>query len=119
MRKGLIVLLGLGVIAGYGSALGHMRHRTNGGGYGGHECGSWSRYEGYNDERAVAPVVAAPVAPAPAPVQQQAPQMVVPQIIIVQPQAAPAANAPTIIYQPAPAPAPKAEQPAAKPTGAE
>ena len=47
---------------------------------------------------------------------------VVPQIIIVQPQGAAPAAAPTVIYAPAPAPAAapeKAAQPAAKPTGQE
>src|SRR5438105_7730630 len=102
-RRPLIVLLGLGVLAGYGSALGHMRHRWGGQGPYGHDCGSWSRYE--QEQQNVAPVVAPPVvqAPAPAPVQQQAP--VIPQIIIVQPQAAaPATPAPTVIVQQPPAP---------------
>ena len=118
MRKPLIVLLGLGVLAGYGSALGGMRHHWRmhhgGGAYEG-GCGWSQRYE------EAAPVVNVPApapAPAPAPVQQQ-PQVVMPQIIIVQPQAVPAAPAPTVIVQPA-APAPveakKAEQPAKAPT---
>lgn len=112
MRKPLMVLLGLGVIAGYGSALGHMRHRMHGdcGGGGRWAEGRWQdgpyggSYRWGNGPREQAPV--APVA-APAPVQQQP---VMPQIIIVQPQAvaqpAPAA-APTIIVQ-----QPQAVQPA-------
>jgi hypothetical protein len=102
MRKPLIVLLGLGVLFGYGSALGHMRHRWHhGGAYGEGGCDRWSqRY----DEPA--PVVTAPApAPAPAPVQQQP---VMPQIIIVQPQAVPAAPAPMVIVQQPQAAAPSA-----------
>src|SRR5205823_386189 len=109
MRKGLIVLLGLGVLAGYGSALGHMRHRWHGGAGGPYEggCDRWSQQY---DEPAQAPVVTAPApapAPVPAPVQQQP---VVPQIIIVQPQAAPAGQAPVIVVQ-QPAQAPQTVQP--------
>mgnify|MGYP001349783893 CR=1 FL=1 len=115
MRKPLIVLLGLGVLVGYGSALGQMRSRWQHG-YAHGDCESrWGRrYQA----PAPAPVVTAP-APAPAPAPPPAPvQQLVPQIIIVQPQALPAAQAPTVIFQPAPAVPEKAgpavEQPAAK-----
>jgi hypothetical protein len=104
MRRPLIVLLGLGVLLGYGSAFGHLRHRWHHGGYGEGSCDRWSqRY----DEPA--PVVTAPMpAPTPAPAVTPAVQQpVVPQIIIVQPQAAPAAPAPTVVVQPS-APAPSA-----------
>ena len=99
-RKPLIVLLGLGVLAGYGSAFGHLRHRWHGGGpYGEGGCDRWSqRWDA--PAPVAAPTVTAP-APAPAPAPQQ---QLVPQIIIVQPQAVPAAQAPTVIVQP-PAPA--------------
>jgi hypothetical protein len=98
MRRGLIVLLSLGVVAGYGSAFGHMHHRMHDR-WAAHrgECGSWSRYDEpvsvNTPAQAPAPVAAAP---APAPVQQLP---VMPQIIIVQPQAMPAAPAPTVVFQ--------------------
>ena len=130
MRKGLIVLLGLGVVAGYGSALGSFaRHRGachgrwDEGQYG--YAPHWQR--GPLPQPQVAPAQAAPapvVVPAPAAPAQQ--QQVTPQIIIVQPSA-PAAAPPTVVVQPsspvvvpaAPAvPAAKAE-PAAKAPSAE
>jgi len=123
MRRGLIVLLSLGVVAGYGSAFGHMHHRMHDR-WAAHrgECGSWSRYDEpvsvNTPAQAPAPVAAAP---APAPVQQLP---VMPQIIIVQPQAVPAAPAPTVVVQQPAAPAqptvvvqPPAPAPAAAPTG--
>lgn len=111
MRKPLIVLLGLGVIAGYGSAIAGARHRWHHGYEGG--CDSrWSQR--WERPAPVAPVVTAP-APAPAPVPAPVPQQqLVPQIIIVQPQAVPAAQAPTVIVQP-----PSQEKPAAKPNAQE
>jgi hypothetical protein len=104
MRKPLIVLLGLGVLVGYGSALGSMRHRWHHG-YGQGDCGSrW----GQRYEETARPIVTAPApAPAPAPAAPAPQQQLVPQIIIVQPQAVPAAQAPTVIVQP-PAAAPAA-----------
>jgi hypothetical protein len=106
MRAFAIVLLSLGVIGGYGSAFHHMHHHGS--------CGAAYEREGrwvpghweYESERAVAPAAPAP-APAPAPVVT--PTFLPPQIIVVQPQQAPAAP-PTIVVQPpaqaAPAPAP-------------
>src|SRR4051812_29936521 len=117
MRRPLIVLLGLGVLFGYGSAIGGaMRHhRWHQGEYADGECGSggWGRWSQRYEPPAPVAVPTAPVA-APAPVQA-APVM--PQIIIVQPQAAaPATPAPTVIVQqpPAPAPAPAPVAPAPK-----
>ncbi len=124
MRRLAIVVLSLGVIGGFGSALHHMHHR---GGCGYEQEGRWVPGHWEADAREVtAPVAAqAPAAvAAPAPIQQTAPQ-----IIIVQPQQAPAAAAPTIVMQPAPtapstyviqppaAAAPKTE--AARPAAAE
>jgi hypothetical protein len=105
MRRGLIVLLGLGVIAGYGSAFGHMHHRWHERWAAAHhgECGPWSRYE----QNELEPVAVAAPAPAPAPAPVQQPQQLIPQIIIVQPQAVPAAPAPTVVLQ-QPAIAPQA-----------
>ncbi|MBK7862775.1 MAG: hypothetical protein IPJ65_30030 [Archangiaceae bacterium] len=118
MRRPLIVLLGLGVLVGYGSAFAHMRHRMH------HGCGDGdsSRWSQRYDEappwvRApgfVPPAAQAPQPPAPAPQQYQQP--VVPQIIIVQPQAA-APSAPTTVVVQPPAPAvnnPKANAPSAE-----
>ncbi len=90
MRKGLMVLLGLGVVLGYGSAIARASHYRHG-------CNErWSqRYD--NDERsrwnapppmpAAAPVVVtAPAAPAVAP---SGPVIVAPQAAAPAPAAAP------------------------------
>ncbi len=104
MRKGLIVLLSLGVVVGFGSGFARIAHR--GGGcherwgneYDGRE-GRYDRFDRYDRnerfERGPAPV-AAPVAAAPAPVY----------IVIPQPaaQAAPIiVNGPAPLISPAPA----------------
>jgi hypothetical protein len=99
MRAFAIVLLSLGVIGGYGSALHHLRHGSScGAGYGrGYESeGRWvpGHWE-YESERTAAPAAPVVVAPAAAP----APVIPAPQIIVVQPQQAPAAP-PTIVVQP-------------------
>ena len=127
-RPFLVVLLGFGVLFGYGSAIGSAvrHHRWAHGEYAQGECGggSWGRWSQRYEPPA--PVVTAPApAPAPAPVQQQqqmqAPATVVPQIIIVQPQAAPSTPAPTVIVQqPQVQPTPPAKaEPAAKAPSAE
>jgi hypothetical protein len=110
MRKGLIVLLSLGVVVGFGSGFARMAHR----GGGCHE--RWgNRYDGPNDgygygrydrgnrfERNAAPVAAPVAAPAPAP----AAAAPAPVYIVIP---APAAQAPVIVNNaPAPAAAPAA-----------
>lgn len=108
MRRVLLVLLGFGVFAGYGSAIASARwhHRQHGG------CeGRWSR----SSERppfaptpAAAPVVIPQAAPAPAPAAALPAQ----QIFLIMPGAQGAAAAPQVITvpvptaQPAQAPAP-------------
>jgi hypothetical protein len=110
MRRFAIVLLSFGVIGGFASGFASM-HRMHHGGCGYSEEGRWvpGHFEPYA-EKTVAP------APAPAPLAAPAPQ-----IIVVQPQAAPSAP-PTIVVQPAPvvlpaAPAVKTET--AKPPASE
>jgi hypothetical protein len=113
MRRVLLVLLGFGVFAGYGSAIASARwhHRMhNGGG-----CeGRWSQRGYYDNNRdddrtvaapAVAPTPQAQVinvpqaAPAPAPAQQLPAQ----QIFLIMPGAqGPAAAAPQVITVPVP-----------------
>lgn len=94
MRKGLMVLLGLGVVFGYGSAFARLAHHRHG------EChGGWQeRWHGERgdgpDSRFEVPAAAPAAAPAPAPVA--APQTVV----VPQAPAAPAAPAPIIVVVP-------------------
>ena len=66
MRKGLIVLLSLGVVVGFGSGLARMAHRGSCHGGGGHE--RWSTGDGFERSN---PAPAAPAAiPQPAPAAQ-------------------------------------------------
>ena len=111
MRRVLLVLLGFGVFAGYGSAIASARwHARHGGG----GCESrWSRTSEFEQSRpAAAPVpqtvVVPQAAPAPAPAAQQ--------IFLIMPgaQAAAPAAAPQVITIPVPAAAP-APAPAAAP----
>lgn len=113
MRKGLIVLLSLGVVVGFGSGFARIAHR----GGGCHE--RWgNRYDGQNDgygygrydrgdrfDRNAAPVAApapaAVAAPAAAPVYIVIPAPAAQAPIIVN--NAPAPVAPAAIPQPAPA----------------
>lgn len=108
MRKGLIIVLGLGVVFGYGSAFARLAHR----GHcmrGGPPCESrWDRGDARSE---VAPP--APFAPSNAPLvaPTQAP-VVAPTV--VAPAAAPASPAPIIVVVPvngAPAPAAPAATP--------
>jgi hypothetical protein len=110
MRRVLLVLLGFGVFAGYGSAIAnarfHMRHR-------GESCG-WSRE--YQRPEEARPAVAAPpqqtvVVPqaAPAPAQQ---------IFLIMPGAQAAQGVPQLITVPVPAAAPAAPAAAAAPVPA-
>lgn len=110
MRRILLVLLGFGVFAGYGSAIAsarwHARHHDGGGG-----CESrWSR--GY--ERPDARPAVAPVAPAAAPqtiVMPQAAPAPAQQIFLIMPGAQ-APGVPQVITVPAAAvPAPQAATP--------
>lgn len=100
MRRVLIVLLGFGVFAGYGSAIAsarwHARH------HGGCED-RWSRGADRGFDRAV------PAAPAPSPqtvvVPQAAPApAAAPQIFLIMPGAQAAPVAPQVITVPAQAP---------------
>lgn len=116
MRRVLLVLLGFGVFAGYGSAIASARwhHRQHGG------CeGRWSR--GYDTNREEPRTVAAPAATpqaqvinvpqaaAPAP----APAVPAQQIFLIMPGAqGPAAAAPQVITVPVPTAAPAAPAPA-------
>jgi hypothetical protein len=113
MRKLAIVLLSFGVIAGYGSAFASMHRMHHGCGYS--EGGRWVPGHWESDaersalDRAAAPIVVTPapvVAPAPAPAPYVAPP---PQIIVVQPQAAPAAPPTIVVQPPTPAATPKTE----------
>lgn len=118
MRRILLVLLGFGVFAGYGSAIASARwhHRNAGGG-----CeGRWSEnrwHRGDRDQARAAPVPAAspavstvvvpPAAAAPAPVAGQ-------QIFLIMPGAQATPGAPQVITVPVPAaqaPAPPAVTP--------
>jgi hypothetical protein len=123
MRKLLIVVLGLGVIGGYGSAIARLAHRGGCGegrygyGYGDWRRGGWDRggWDRNWDRRGPPVEETKPAAAAPAP-QPAAP--VIPQIIIVQPPVQSAAPAPTIVIQPSgkvEEAAPKAEPPPAQP----
>ena len=111
MRRILLVLLGFGVFAGYGSAIASARwHARHGGG----GCESrWSqRYQRDEARPAVAPapapqtIVMPQAAPAPAPTQQ---------IFLIMPGAQAAPGVPQVITVPMPAAAP-AQAPAAAPT---
>lgn len=103
MRRPLLVLLGFGVIAGYGSALAHARHHGGG-------CHSrWSehseRFEhpGFDrfERRDEPRPVAAPVAPQTVVVPQAAPAAApAPQIFVIMPGAP---SAPQVVTVPVPA----------------
>jgi hypothetical protein len=107
MRKGLIVLLSVGVLVGFGSGFARLAHR----GYGGCQEGRWAEgrggYRGYYGERfqrEAAPVAVA-AAPAPAPAAGNV-YIVLPQAAAAAPivvnGAAPAAAAPaTVVIVPA------------------
>lgn len=105
MRKGLIVLLTLGTVLGFGSGFARMAHYRHGGC---HE--RWSQYDGYGRyddrfDRNAAPVAApAPVvaAPAPAPVYIVLPSAAAQAPVIVNNAPAPVA-VPAAVPQPAPA----------------
>ena len=111
MRRVLLVLLGFGVFAGYGSAIASARWHARHGGEGG--CQSrWSRGYDRNDRDDARPVVAPVVAP---PQQMQAsPTIVVPQaapapaqqIFLIMPGASTVQGQPQIITVPVPAAAP-------------
>ncbi len=110
MRKGLIVLLSFGVVAGFGSGFARLAHRGAGGchdrwsdrGYDNRYDG-YGRYDRYDRyDRFAPPAVAAPApaAPAAAPVYIVVPSAPAAAPVIVN-------NAPA---QVAPAPAPPAAQ---------
>lgn len=115
MRKGLIVLLGLGVVLGYGSAIARVAHHRHG-------CQErWSESRGddsYGCSRWNAPPVPGPtsvvVAPAAAPQAAAAPIIVAPAAAAPAPAAAPLvivipingfsqAGSPLLVPMPAPA----------------
>ncbi len=100
MRRTLLVLLGFGVFAGYGSAIAsarwHARH------HGGCEdrWGRSARFERFDRAQAPAPVTT----PAPI-IVPQAPAAPAPQVFVITvPGAAPAA-APQVVTVPVPVPA--------------
>jgi hypothetical protein len=82
MRKGLIVLLSLGVVVGFGSGFARLAHRGSCHGGGGYERWGYGDTRGSEGFERSTP---APVA-APAPVQQQAPVYIV---VPAAPSAAP------------------------------
>ena len=114
MRRVLLVLLGFGVFAGYGSAIASARWHARHGGEGG--CQSrWSRGYDRNDRDDATPAVA----PTPAPQQMQAsPTIVVPQaapaptqqIFLIMPGASTVQGQPQVITVPVPAAAPAPAQ---------
>ena len=103
MRRALLVLCGLGMFFGFGSAIAHARYAAHNG-WGHHECGSggdWQQRTSWRDDwrrddfrqAAPAPAVAAPIVVAPAPAT--APMQPAPQIFVI--------TVPTGVAQPAPA----------------
>ena len=111
MRRILLVLLGFGVFAGYGSAIASARWhaRQHHGGYGGCES-RWDRDQRPDDARPAA-------APAPAPqtiVMPQAAPAPAQQIFLIMPGAQSPQSAPQVITVPVPAAAP-AQAPAPTP----
>lgn len=118
MRKGLIVLLSLGVVVGFGSGFARLAHRGScHGGGGGYE--RWS-YGGPRGGEGFERNTPAPVA-APAPVQPQAPvYIVVPAApsaapIIINAAPAGAAAPANVVVIPAQLPLPAPVAPAAIP----
>ena len=111
MRKGLIVLLSLGVLVGFGSGFARLAHRGGG-------CQErWSnRYDGPRDgygrfdrddryERNAAPVAAPAAAPAPAPVYIVIPAAAAQAPIVVNNAPAPFVVPAPLAANPQPAPA--------------
>lgn len=93
MRKGLMVLLGMGVVFGYGSAFARLAHHRHGECHGGGWEGRWRGERGEGPDSRFEVPAAAP-APVAAPVA-------VPQTVVVpQAPAAPAAPAPLIVVVP-------------------
>ena len=107
MRRVLIVLLGFGVFAGYGSAIASARwHGRHGGGGCESREGRWGR--GYEREEVRTVAAPAPVAPQTI-VMPQAVPAPAQQIFLIMPGAQGATAAPQVITVPvqaAPAPAP-------------
>lgn len=125
MRRALLVLCGLGMFFGFGSAIAHARYAAHNG-WQHHECGggNWDNRSSWRDEwrrddfrqaaPAAAPAVAAPIVVAPAPAA--APMQPAPQIFVI--------TVPTGVAQPAPAqvvltpaPVPQAAAPSASTNG--
>jgi hypothetical protein len=106
MRRILLVLLGFGVFAGYGSAIASARwHARHHGEYGGCES-RWDRdsHRGFERSEEARPAAAAPqtiVVP-----QAAAAPAAAPQIFLIMPGAQAAPVAPQVITVPVPAPAP-------------
>lgn len=113
MRKGLIVLLSLGVVVGFGSGFARLAHRGGGcherwsnrydGPHDGY--GRYDRFDRYERNAAPAPVaapVAAPAAVAPAPVYIVIPSSAAQAPVVIN-NAPSAVTAPAAIPQPAPA----------------
>ncbi len=104
MRRVLIVLLGFGVFAGYGSAIASARwHGHHGGGGCESREGRWGR--GYDREEVRTPAAPAPAAPQTI-VMPQAAAAPAQQIFLIMPGAQGASAAPQVITVPAQAPAP-------------
>ena len=104
MRRVLIVLLGFGVFAGYGSAIASARwHGHHGGGGCESREGRWGR--GYDREEVRTLAAPAPAAPQTI-VMPQAAAAPAQQIFLIMPGAQGASAAPQVITVPAQAPAP-------------
>ena len=112
MRRILLVILGFGVISGFGSAFAHARHMRHHGGCDGDRWGQrWERPAPVAApvQTVVVPQAAAP-APAPMPMPYAAPA---PQIFVITvPTGGAAAQpvAPVVVTAPVAAPAPAAAQ---------
>ncbi|MGV3620048.1 MAG: hypothetical protein ACO1OB_04485 [Archangium sp.] len=107
MRRILLVVLGFGVISGFGSAFAHARHMRHHGGCDGERWGQrWDRRGEVNQAPAPVQTVVVPqAAPAPAPMPYAAPA---PQIFVITvPSGGAAAQpiAPVVVTTPATAPA--------------
>lgn len=110
MRRILLVILGFGVVSGFGSAFAHARWRAHH--HGGCEGGRWS--ERWNRSDAVTPpapvqtVVVPQAAPPPAPIPYAAPA---PQVFVITVPTGAAQPTPVVVTPaPAAAPAPSAAQ---------